>query len=632
LSCIAANAQTPFTCKGQYYLSLTKNGSLNSGLYEVKIDNLGQKIYLDTISSGIGLRLNAMGYRITDNFIYGMDPNSAVLSKVGSDGVAIALGIPKGIPLSPVYYAGDVTPDGKYLLLIGLGGVNPQIVKVDLNDPEYSCSFIPLKDPTSVVVDIAFDPFSGILYGHDLRNKKMVTINPETGDVNSNFIVQPLVDQLGALFFDSFGNLYGYGAYGSTTQDKFVAINKKTGEIRLLAAGPLSSGQDGCSCPYTLELQKTVVPNITYPCTEVVYNFIISNGSGALRIGVMLSDTMPISFNPKQIVRNPFGGDITFNGHILNINNMIVPPGIDTIKVLVEIGPNALGLYMNQAVLSGLPAALGSFTVSDDPFTLIEKDSTELLVKPFDLSFLAIDFKTCPGDSVFIDASLYGIQYKWSDGDTSPKKWISSPSEITMKASSLCETKIIDFSVSNDLATVNIVPDSIIIDLGDQVFIVSEYQNIDNKVIFEWKAENNEYIDCTSCKDIYLTPLFSGFFTLQMTNDQGCVVFDKVYIRVKKDRSIYSPNIISANRDGNNDVFFLSGNAKNARGQFLKIYDRWGNLIFNSGSFDLNEASFGWDGRFKEKHVVSGVYTWVASLSYIDGHVDTIKGDVTVIK
>ena len=93
-----ANGQTPFTCKGQYYLSLTKNGSQSSGLYEVKIPTSASQIYLDTISTSIGLVLNGMGYRITDNLIYGIDPNTAHLRKIGRDGVAIDLGLPKGIP------------------------------------------------------------------------------------------------------------------------------------------------------------------------------------------------------------------------------------------------------------------------------------------------------------------------------------------------------------------------------------------------------------------------------------------------------------------------------------------------------------------------------------------------------
>jgi gliding motility-associated-like protein len=632
LSLQIASSQTPFTCKGQYYLSLTKGGTNSSGLYEVKISDNGQRVLLDTISSGIGLVLNAMGYRITDNFIYGMDPNSSRLRKIGSDGVAVDLGLPKDIPLDPLYYAGDVTPDGRFLLLIGLGGITAQIVKIDLEHPEYQCTFVPMQDRTVGIVDIAFDPFTGILYGHDLRNKRLVIVNPETGAVNTDFSVQSQVDQLGALFFDSFGNLYGYGSFGTLTQDKFVSVNKKTGEISLLAQGPISSGQDGCACPYTLELQKTVYPEIAYPCTEVIYSFIISNGSGILRTGIQLSDTMPEGLIAKSIVSNPFGGNVILKNNIISISGMNVKVGIDTVKVLVEVGPDALGLYRNQAILSGLPEALGSFTNSDNPATFIEKDSTDLLVKPLDLSFITEDYSTCPGDSVLADVSLHGLKYLWSDGDTSSKKWLSSPGNYRLSVKSLCDEKQIDITVKNDLITLNILEDTIFLDLGEKITLLSEYTNSSENVTFLWQAEGNDEVLCITCSDTEVLPLNDGYYKLSMTSEDKCVIADIVYVRVKKDRSVYHPNIISANGDNINDVFFLSGNALSSQGQFLRIFDRWGNKVFESNAFVLNESSSGWDGTFRGKSVVPGVYTWVASLKYIDGFEQWLRGDITVIK
>lgn len=625
------DAQQPFTCRGQYYLSLTKSGSKSSGLYEVKISENGQNIYLDTISSGLNLVLNGMGYRITDNLIYGVDPSTGALRKVGSDGVAIDLGLPQGLPAGPSYYAGDVTPDGKYLLLIGIGG-RPQIIKVDLADPSYPCTFMALSNNNVSIVDIAFDPFTGILYGHDFINRRLVIIDPDTGEVKGNFLRQNQVDQLGALFFDSFGNLFGYGSYGNFDQDKFVSINKVTGEISLLSQGPLSSGQDGCACPYTLQLQKIVEPEVAYPCTNVVYSFVVSNGSGTTRSNISLIDTMPVGLVAKEVIQNPFGGNVVLNGNILTMTDMIVPVGIDTVRVVVEVGRDALGLYKNQAILSGLPIALGSFTFSDDPFTFIEKDSTELMVLPLDLSFLAESYKTCPGDSVLIDATLHGLTYLWSDGDTCAQKWLPSPSIFSLSAMSGCDDKRIDIVVSNDLLTLSILEDTILTNLGENIFLKSEYSNVDDDVVFDWTTEDNPDVDCKDCQNTTVVPHFDGYYFLEMLNGDGCIVRDSVYVRVAKDRTIYSPNIISANGDNINDYFFLTGNALAAKGLYLRIYDRWGNMVFVSGKFQLNESTDGWDGTFKGKAVVNGVYVWVAMMKYIDGYQQMLSGNVTVIR
>lgn len=624
------DAQEPFNCIGQYYLSLTKDGLNSSGLYEVKISNDGKNIYLDTIASSIGLVLNGMGYRITDNLIYGIDPNTARLRKIGKDGVAIDLGIPKGIPKDRLYYAGDVTPDGRYLLLIGLGGVPQQIVKVDLTDPQFTTSFVGLKNNSIGIVDIAFDPFTGILYGHDLNDQRLVTIDPDNGTVNSNFVRQPQVDQLGALFFDSFGNLYGYGAYGSFVQNKFVSINKVSGQMQLLAEGPISTGQDGCACPYTLELQKTVEPAITFPCTQVVYSFIVSNASGTTRSGISLSDQLPEGLRAIKVLVNPFGGDATLTENTFTIHNMIVPIGVDTVKVLVDVGEVPVGMYKNQALLSGLPLALGSFSISDDPHTFIEKDSTILQIVPLDLTYLNETFDVCDGDSVIVDATVYGLNYLWEDGDTHPIKWLHE-GKYELKASSACQQTIVNFEVNPYSVFANILEDTIYLNLGEYATLHGEIFSTNQDEQILWTGFGNDQPNCSTCRTITVQPLFNGYYVIEVTNNTGCIMRDTAFVRVQKDRSIFTPNIISANRDGVNDIFSLVGKPEIAWVHYLRIYDRWGNLVFENNHYEL-DASQGWDGTFLGKDVVSGVYTWVASVIFIDGFEQMLKGDVTVVR
>lgn len=630
--CWKISAQTPFVCKGQYYLSLTKSSTTPSQLYRILIDDSGSSISLDTISNNLTAIVNAMGYRITDNFIYGMDPYAATLSKIGSEGVAVPLGKPKGIPDTPIYFAGDVTPDGKYLLLIGLGAGAPQIVKVDLEDPEYLCTFVPLLNTDVSIVDIAFDPFSGELYGHDFRNDRLVIIDPNTGAVNSNFVAAPQVDQLGALFFDSFGNLYGYGSYGTATQDKFVGIDKKTGAMRLLAQGPLSSGQDGCACPYTMALQLTVSPDTTYACTEVVYNFIVSNGSGAVRTGIELHDTLPIGLQPLRILNNPFGGEAKLIGNFLSIDNMTVNPGIDTVKVAVKVDRNALGNYKNQATLSGLPPALGESTLSDNPYTFIENDSTLLHVLPIDLSVIKDTINVCEGDSIFFDAQRYGLNYEWSDGSDEGSRYLYSPGDYNLTVTDACEEYRFDINISSALTSINIVEDTFDVDLGENVWLESVYKSIDSDVMFNWWSTSESEIECKDCQSTFVLPLFSTYFYISMINSEGCVVMDSVYIRVDKDYQIYSPNIISIDGNGINDVFYLSGNSKSANGLRLRIYDRWGNLVYDHGVFNLNDPEYGWDGIFLGQEVVDGVYTWTADIMFIDRVVKSYFGDLTVLR
>ncbi|MCP4441075.1 MAG: gliding motility-associated C-terminal domain-containing protein, partial [Aureispira sp.] len=63
-----------------------------------------------------------------------------------------------------------------------------------------------------------------------------------------------------------------------------------------------------------------------------------------------------------------------------------------------------------------------------------------------------------------------------------------------------------------------------------------------------------------------------------------------------------------------------------------RVYDRWGELIFEGTGLSINDASTGWDGTFKGKPMNSGLYAWYAEVEFADGHVEVIKGDITLLR
>ncbi|MCB0652309.1 MAG: gliding motility-associated C-terminal domain-containing protein [Saprospiraceae bacterium] len=447
------SAQVPFTCQGQYFLSLSPTVTSNSGLYLVEIDPVSGNTVFNTITTSVGATVNAMGYRSTDNFIYGVNPQTLTLYRVGADGIAQNLGVPQGIITNGfAYYAGDVTPDGNYLVLLGqatANNISGYLAFVDLTDPDYQVTSLSLINPLSGIYDIAFDPYTGELYGFSTGDARLVKIDPATATITSGFPMQPQVNQLGAIFFDVSGNLFGYGAING--QPTLVSINKNTGIMTSVANGPPSGGEDGCSCPYTIELKKTVSTDIALPCTEVIYTFVIFNGSGILQTGLQLTDILPENFTVLEILSNPFGGIETISGHAFDINNMSVPPGIDSIHVLVEIGQNALGLYQNQAVLTGLPSSLGDFTYSDYPNTLITPDSTPIQINPLDITFIEEEYMICPGDFEVIDASLYGVTYLWEDGTDVPIRVLDTPGDYSVTVTSGCDQVVANIIVTTEL-------------------------------------------------------------------------------------------------------------------------------------------------------------------------------------
>jgi len=86
-------------------------------------------------------------------------------------------------------------------------------------------------------------------------------------------------------------------------------------------------------------------------------------------------------------------------------------------------------------------------------------------------------------------------------------------------------------------------------------------------------------------------------------------------------KEIFVPNVFSPNDDGHNDIFKPRGTEPFE--YEMRIYDRWGNLVFESKVIDE-----GWDGTFKGKIMNSGVFVY-----YILGAGEVInKGNVTLLR
>jgi gliding motility-associated-like protein len=96
-------------------------------------------------------------------------------------------------------------------------------------------------------------------------------------------------------------------------------------------------------------------------------------------------------------------------------------------------------------------------------------------------------------------------------------------------------------------------------------------------------------------------------------------------------RIIFIPNIFSPNGDGINDQFTISGRFNLIKIASLKIYDRWGNQLFERLDMTPGDLDDGWDGNFKGEPMQPGVYVFVAELDYEDIS-ETVSGSITLVR
>jgi gliding motility-associated-like protein len=89
------------------------------------------------------------------------------------------------------------------------------------------------------------------------------------------------------------------------------------------------------------------------------------------------------------------------------------------------------------------------------------------------------------------------------------------------------------------------------------------------------------------------------------------------------------PNVFTPNGDGINDTFAPEFTPpENVRSFQMSMYDRWGRLVFSTGSYQMS-----WDGNNKNgKPYAEGVYYCVLYFTDILGQEYTHHSSVTLIR
>ena len=118
----------------------------------------------------------------------------------------------------------------------------------------------------------------------------------------------------------------------------------------------------------------------------------------------------------------------------------------------------------------------------------------------------------------------------------------------------------------------------------------------------------------------------SQTYILKIFTPEGCETYDTLTIKVFKGPDIYVPSAFSPNNDGRNDVL-LAIPVGIIQFNFLKVYNRWGQEIFNTPDFKK-----GWNGRFLNIDQPAGIYLWITSGIDFNGKIISRKGTVMLIK
>ncbi len=239
-----------------------------------------------------------------------------------------------------------------------------------------------------------------------------------------------------------------------------------------------------------------------------------------------------------------------------------------------------------------------------------------------DATIIAIDSMCTYDDSIQLQAATPGGT--WSGPGVNPQTGMFDPgtanigiNTITYTIPNPCgDAQTIDIVVSEP-PTITSINDTTV-NLGATVDLISTSSTTN----IGWSP--NLWLNCNDCLSPTSTPEETITYTLS-AEENGCFASEFVSIIVLYDPVIYVPNIFSPNGDGNNDVLFVRG--KGVRSVNFKVYNRWGEKVFESDEMDN-----GWDGNFRGKPMNPAVFVYYVEATFNNGSSVSKKGDVTLIR
>jgi len=112
-------------------------------------------------------------------------------------------------------------------------------------------------------------------------------------------------------------------------------------------------------------------------------------------------------------------------------------------------------------------------------------------------------------------------------------------------------------------------------------------------------------------------------FTCLAYDSKGCLGFDTVRVNVIPDDGLIFYSAFTPNGDGNNDYFFI-GNIFKYPDNVLKIYNRYGQVIYTSAGYQND-----WNGEYQGNKVPTGTYFYILQTNTDKG---IYKGSVTILR
>jgi len=253
-------------------------------------------------------------------------------------------------------------------------------------------------------------------------------------------------------------------------------------------------------------------------------------------------------------------------------------------------------------------------------------DTMMIVVYPGDFLTASSDTGTCPPAMIQL-ASGGAATYSWSPSYGLSATDIPNPvaSPVTTTDYTLIGSKTYNGHVCYDTqrVAVNVYP-AATLNLPDSVQIwPGESYQMDpegNGSYYAWFPPSG--LSATNISNPVANPEVRTRYFVTSTTEHGCIVKDSIDILVNTETVLDAPNAFSP---GSGEFKIVKRGI--ATLQSFRIYNRWGNKVFETSNIDA-----GWDGTYNGQPQPMGVYVYTIEATTNTGRPFKKNGDVTLLR
>ncbi|MFM7840020.1 MAG: gliding motility-associated C-terminal domain-containing protein, partial [Chitinophagaceae bacterium] len=285
----------------------------------------------------------------------------------------------------------------------------------------------------------------------------------------------------------------------------------------------------------------------------------------------------------------------------------------DSIKTVTTPGIYWVDIYIDSCIIR-------------DTLTIETIEPIELTSSP--------DTFVCAGQSITLKAS--GAEsYRWSGPNlntTDPSVVVRPSANAVYRVTGYSKNQC--YSISKDIRVdyyatpvVDAGPDTTML-AGSSITLSPTFSA--DVQSFLWTPA--QFLSCTTCSNPVATPFAPITYTLQVTNKYNCQSADFRVIKLFCNNStLFVPNTFTPNGDGMNDIFYPRGRGIKSI-TYFRVYNRWGQLLFERLNTQTENKSQGWDGTFNGKKLPPDIFVYTLGVICADDKFYEAKGNVMILK